>query len=531
MSRRIITADEIFSTPEGTELVVPPGAIITGRAQEAATERSIRFRIEEGENSGSHSSAAEVMREADQATPVVSAKKVIALGADHAGFELKEQLKRFLEQWTYRVEDFGTHSPDPVDYPDLAQAVGEAVASGKAWRGVLIDAAGIGSAMAANKIPGIRAALCMDRAGARSSREHNNANVLTLGARWLRPEEAREILAVWLETPFAGGRHERRVEKISKLEKAGTTTATGSGSQALIEAIANEVLKRLTGEGLCALRGCQDADGACTGCDGSCGSACWERARSVVSAGADRLATAGSVTGFPAEIARLIDHTLLRPEASAQQIVSLCAEARQYGFASVCVNPCWVPVAARALNGTSVKVCTVVGFPLGATLTSAKIFEAEEAIRLGAQEIDMVMNIGALKSCALERVEQDVRGVAEACHRAGAICKVILECALLTDDEKVTACCLAQSAGADFVKTSTGFSSGGATAHDVELMRLAVGRRMGVKAAGGIRSYEDLKAMLSAGATRIGASVSVKILQQAAGGAAASPGHAVAQSV
>ncbi|HUY14463.1 MAG TPA: deoxyribose-phosphate aldolase [Terriglobia bacterium] len=229
------------------------------------------------------------------------------------------------------------------------------------------------------------------------------------------------------------------------------------------------------------------------------------------------------MAGFPAEIARWIDHTLLRPEASRQQVVQLCAEARQYGFASVCVNAYWVPVSVRELNGSPVKVCTVVGFPLGATLTSAKIFETEEAIRLGAQEIDMVMNVGALKSCEFERVEQDMRGVVESCHQGGAICKVILECALLTDQEKVKACCLAQSAHADFVKTSTGFSSGGATAHDVELMRLAVGAGMGVKAAGGIRSYEDLKAMLSAGATRIGASASVKILQQAAGNSSSDP--------
>ncbi|MGH9433556.1 MAG: deoxyribose-phosphate aldolase [Terriglobia bacterium] len=221
-------------------------------------------------------------------------------------------------------------------------------------------------------------------------------------------------------------------------------------------------------------------------------------------------------------MARAIDHTLLRPEASLKQVLQICAEARQYGFASVCVNAYWVPVSARELSGSAVKVCTVVGFPLGATLTSAKIFEAEEAIRLGAQEIDMVMNVGALKSCELERAGQDIRGVVEACHRGGALCKVILECALLTDEEKVQACCLAQSAGADFVKTSTGFSTGGATAHDVELMRLAVGAGMGVKAAGGIRSYEDLKTMLSAGATRIGASASVKILQQAAGGSSAS---------
>ncbi|GEM_PF-2819 len=532
MSRRIITSDEILSAPEGAEMVITPGAIITDRAREAATERSIQFRFDEvnkktGAN-GSWGDAAGESPSSHAGRLNKSMRAMVALASDHAGYDLKEHLKQFITQLGYKVQDFGTSSADPVDYPDFARAVATAVANGGAWRGVIIDAAGMGSTIAANKVPGIRAALCVDRAAARSSREHNDANVLALGARWLRPEEAREIVAVWLETDFAGGRHQRRIDKISQMEHPAIPAAACPASDTLVDSIAGEVLKRLAGDGLCALRGCGGDDGVCPGCDGSCGSACWEKACRVVSAGADRLTTVGSITGFPAEIARLIDHTLLRPEASREQVVQLCAEARQYGFASVCVNACWVPVSAWELNGSPVKVCTVVGFPLGATLTSAKIFETEEAIRLGAQEIDMVMNVGALKSCEFERVEQDVRGVVESCHQGGAICKVILECALLTDEEKVKACCLAQSAGADFVKTSTGFSTSGATAHDVELMRLAVGAGMGVKAAGGIRSYDDLKAMLSAGATRIGASASVKILQQAAGNSTSDPakGHA-----
>ncbi|MBI4462871.1 MAG: deoxyribose-phosphate aldolase [Acidobacteria bacterium] len=217
------------------------------------------------------------------------------------------------------------------------------------------------------------------------------------------------------------------------------------------------------------------------------------------------------------EVARLIDHTLLRPEATRDDIVRLCAEAKQFGFAAVVVNPYWVPLAAADLHGTPVKVCTVVGFPLGATLPAAKLFETEQVLKLGAQEVDMVINIGALKSGEDELVEQDIRVVAEACHRAGAICKVILETAFLADDEKVRACQRAQAARADFVKTSTGFGPGGATARDVELMRLVVGPAMGVKAAGGIRSLEDVKKMVTAGATRIGASASVKIIQEAAG--------------
>ena len=218
-----------------------------------------------------------------------------------------------------------------------------------------------------------------------------------------------------------------------------------------------------------------------------------------------------------AGIARLIDHTLLKPEASRDDIQRLCQEAARFGFAAVCTNPWYVPLAAELLRDTQVKVCAVIGFPLGATLPKVKIYEAEEAIKLGAQEIDMVINIGALKSGQDDAVEEDIRGVVEACHRGGAICKVILENALLNSDEKVRACVAAKNAGADFVKTSTGFSIGGATVEDVALMRSVVGPEMGVKAAGGIRTLEDVKKMVRAGATRIGASAGVKIMEQARG--------------
>ncbi len=215
-----------------------------------------------------------------------------------------------------------------------------------------------------------------------------------------------------------------------------------------------------------------------------------------------------------ADIARLIDHSLLRPEASRADIVRLCAEARQFGFASVVVNPYWVPLAVAELRGSRVKVGTVVGFPLGASRPEVKVFETEEALKSGAQEIDMVINIGALKSGQDALVEQEIRNVAAACRRAGAICKVILETALLTDEEKVGACTLARTAGADYVKTSTGFGPAGATVHDVELLRQTVGPAIGVKAAGGIRTLADLQEMVSAGATRIGTSASVKIMQE-----------------
>ncbi|MCW1927077.1 deoxyribose-phosphate aldolase [Bhargavaea beijingensis] len=211
-------------------------------------------------------------------------------------------------------------------------------------------------------------------------------------------------------------------------------------------------------------------------------------------------------------VASMIDHTLLKPEVTKEQIEELCKEAKEYKFASVCVNPYWVETAASELSGTEVKVCTVIGFPLGASTKETKAFETKDAIGKGAQEIDMVLNIGALKSGDEEAVEADIRAVVEAA--AGkAIVKVIIEACLLTDDEKIIACRLSKQAGADFVKTSTGFSTGGATIEDVALMRLTVGDEMGVKASGGVRSLEDLQAMVEAGATRIGASSGVKIMQ------------------
>jgi len=222
------------------------------------------------------------------------------------------------------------------------------------------------------------------------------------------------------------------------------------------------------------------------------------------------------------EIARLIDHTLLKPEATPAQVAQLCDEARRYGFATVCVNPVYVRFAAEKLQGSGVDVCTVVGFPLGATTTEAKVCEARQAVADGATEIDMVLHIGALKAGDHEAVRDDIAAVVLACHEDGALLKVIIEAVLLSDEEKVAACQLAQTAGADFVKTSTGFARpstgsghGGATVEDVRLMRQTVGQQMGVKAAGGIRSYADALAMIEAGANRIGASASVRIVEQA----------------
>jgi deoxyribose-phosphate aldolase len=217
----------------------------------------------------------------------------------------------------------------------------------------------------------------------------------------------------------------------------------------------------------------------------------------------------------PDAIAALIDHTVLKPETTTAQIRQLCEEALHYKFASACMNPFFVPLAAELLRGSAVKICSVAGFPLGATTTDAKVFEVQEAIQHGAREIDMVMNVGALKSGDDSTVEDDIRRVADACRRGNAICKVILENCLLTDEEKVRACKIAVRAGVDYVKTSTGFNSGGATVEDVALMRATVGPKIGVKASGGIRTLEDLQKMVAAGATRIGTSSGVKIVQQA----------------
>ncbi|HYA16256.1 MAG TPA: deoxyribose-phosphate aldolase [Bryobacteraceae bacterium] len=215
-------------------------------------------------------------------------------------------------------------------------------------------------------------------------------------------------------------------------------------------------------------------------------------------------------------VARLIDHTILKPEATRAEVSEVCAEARKYGFASVCVNPFWIPLVAAELKGTEVKVCSVAGFPFGATTTADKVAETLGAISNGASEIDMVLNIGALRGGENGVAGADIRAVAEACHAHGAILKVILETALLDDDQKRTACRLSVAAGADFVKTSTGFSKAGATAADVALMRAEVGPGIGVKASGGIRTLETLRAMVAAGANRIGASASVAIVEATA---------------
>lgn len=238
----------------------------------------------------------------------------------------------------------------------------------------------------------------------------------------------------------------------------------------------------------------------------------FDEAGNVLSAGAGKKDQSKTTTGKPS-LASYIDHTLLKQNATSEQIIQLCLEAKEYQFASVCINPTHVRLSAELLRNSGVKVCTVIGFPLGANTTATKVFETQDAIQNGATEIDMVINIGALKSGDYTLVSKDIAEIANATHNGGAILKVIIETCLLSDEEKVIACLLAKQAGADYVKTSTGFSTAGATLEDVALMRKVVGPDMGVKAAGGIRNLDDAEKMIEAGATRLGASAGVQIMQ------------------
>jgi deoxyribose-phosphate aldolase len=397
----------------------------------------------------------------------------IALGADHAGVDLKNAIGEYLKTLGHQVEDCGTFGKEPVDYPRIAGAVAGLVSDGRADFGIMVDGAGIGSAMTANKVPGVRAAACYTETLAANAREHNDANVLTLGAGQVSPEAARSIVSTFLGTECTVERHRRRVAQIGELDRA-----------RLVDLQPDDVARIA------------------------------ERVRQLL--GGQATPPAASPAMSPDRVAKLIDHTLLRPEATRDDIQRLCDEARQYGFFSVCVNPTYVRQAREALRNTAVKVCCVVGFPLGAQPSEIKALEARRAIREGAQEIDMVINIGALKSRDDALVLKDIRAVVEACTEGRALSKVILETALLGDEEKVRGCELAMKAGANYVKTSTGFSSKGATVEDVALMsRTVAPKKLGVKAAGGIRTYADVLKMVQAGATRVGASSSVKIMQEA----------------
>ena len=429
-----------------------------------------------------------------------SRPKRIVIGADHGGFDLKAELANHLRAAGHQVEDVGTASRDAVDYPVFARAVAEAVSKGSADVGIMIDGAGIGSCMVANKVPDVRAALAYDLSSARNSREHNDANVLTLGAGLIGAGLAKQIVDVWLATDCTEPRHLNRVAMFAEDD------ADLQLSDQDIDRVVNR-LHQILGPMTTA-----EPAGDCVGDNP-------EAAREFVRLGATGLtsvAPAERPGSIPGDLARYIDHTLLKPGSTEEQVRTLCAEALEYNFRSVCINPTWVPLAAQLLRGSEVLTCTVVGFPLGANEPQIKAMEARRAIRNGAREIDMVINVGALKSGDDALVLRDIQTVVEDCIDGNAVCKVILETALLSDAEKRRASELARRAGAHFVKTSTGFSTGGATVGDVALMAEVVrGAGMEVKASGGISSYDDAKAMIEAGATRLGASASIGIVREA----------------
>jgi len=410
----------------------------------------------------------------------------IAVGADHGGFDLKEQLAGWLKSQGHNVTDVGTHSKDAVDYPVFAAAVARAVAAGRCDLGIMVDGAGIGSAMTANKIPGVRAAACYNEALAKNSRQHNGANVLTLGSGQTDFEKAKAIADVFIATECTEERHLRRVQMIKDLEsgRAGTPVMTAIKEMKLD--LSPQDVARIA-----------------------------ERVKQIVGGGG---ASQGSVENLPpAQLARMIDHTILKPEATQTDVKKLCEEALKHNFFSCCVNSSWVRTAAQALRGSSVKVCAVVGFPLGAAPPEIKALEARRAIREGAKEIDMVINVGLVKSGDWDAVTRDIRTVGESCKDGGALLKVILETCLLTKDEIARACEASMKARADYVKTSTGFNKGGATAEDIALMaRTVAPKRLGVKASGGVRTYADAMLMIRNGATRIGSSNSVKMMEESA---------------
>jgi deoxyribose-phosphate aldolase len=451
---------------------------------------------------------------------VAATADAVVVASDHGGFALKGAISRHLSDRGIRVHDVGTYSAEPCDYPVFARAAAEAVTRGEGRLGIIVDGAGIGSGMVANKVPGIRSAMAFDVATAKNAREHNDANVLTLGAGYLSEALALQIVDVFLSTQCTVDRHKRRVLMIDALDAGRPSNApmNAPSSASLVDAIARVLAENP------ALLGVGDTTAACPSCTG-CGHCVSKRADTVRTVVAShpgvRLSSSLGVGQVPGDIAKLIDHTLLKPDATYAQIDTLCDEAVKYGFASVCVNPFYVKRCAARLRGSPVLVCTVIGFPLGATPTEGKALEGRRAIRDGARELDMVINVGALKSGDLRAVYDDIRAVSEVAKDGGVLLKVIIETSLLTDEEKIAACVAAKKARANFVKTSTGFAKGGATAHDVALMAEAVEHKLGVKASGGVASAEDARKMILAGATRIGASVGVKIVQEARGQAKA----------
>ena len=357
--------------------------------------------------------------------------------------------------------------------------------------------------------------MAYDISSARNGREHNDANVLTLGAGLIGANLAAQIVDVFLTTECTEPRHQRRVAMISESAGAAPATAAAPAAQGLgFGDLSQEDLARIVTR-LEGMLGGRTGSGTFHG--GPCVGACPTTAQQFIDLGAGGLTTGLKTQGkIPPSLAKYIDHTILKPDATKDMVGQIVAEAREHGFRSVCVNPCWVKFVADGLRGTDVLTCSVVGFPLGANTPDMKAMETRKAIRDGAREIDMVINVGRLKGGDDDYVYRDILAVTEACRDGSAVCKVIIETALLTDDEKERVCRLARRARADFVKTSTGFASGGATAEDVALMASVVREAgMEVKASGGIRNYGDAQRMIAAGATRIGASASIAIVAEA----------------
>jgi len=415
----------------------------------------------------------------------------IAIGSDHGGYELKTGLIPFLRSLGHHVTDCGTREQTTADYPRIAFSVAQRVATGDCDFGIVIDGAGIGSAMAANKVKGVLAAACYSDALANNSREHNGANVLSLGSGQIDLNQAKSIVTTFLTTECTASRHLRRVQLIRDIERGSLRAPLAPRVQQTEEnamELSQDDIEQIA-----------------------------QRVKELLTSGGAATATTGATNVLdPLKLAQMIDHTLLKPEASVGDVERICQEAINYRFWSVCVNPSYVRKAVEFLKGTPVKVAAVVGFPLGAAAPEIKALEARKAIREGAGEIDMVINVGALKTGDSDLVLRDIRGVVEACMERGALSKVILETSLLTDDEKVLACELSMKAGASFVKTSTGFGSAGATEEDIRLMSQTVApRKLGVKASGGVRTYADASKMVAAGATRLGASSSTRIIDEA----------------
>jgi len=474
----------------------------------------------------------------------------VVLASDHGGFPLKEALKKHVESKGFSVLDVGTWSKESCDYPVFARAAAEAVGSGKAWRGIIVDGAGIGSCMTANKVKGVRAGMAFNTKTANNAREHNDANVLTLGAGYLGDDEAKAIVDVFLSVECTVDRHKRRVAMIDALDSGrpaqapppepprspppmATTADHGQLVDTIVKVLQSNpsLMSGIVAKGAPGFvemtcnpnKSCKGKGDCCVSCSVN---ETGDNLKGMLGGiSGTRLCTELGACDINDTFAGIIDHTLLKANATYADIDQLCKEAAKCGFKSVCVNPIYVKRAAEALKGQSPVVCTVIGFPLGATPTQIKVLEARRALRDGAKELDMVIPIGALKSGDHKYVYDDIRALAEVARDGRAILKVIIETALLTDEEKVAACVCAKRARAHFVKTSTGFSTGGATVEDVALMAHAVEYELEVKASGGVRGKDDLLKMVRAGATRIGASVGLKIAGCVVPGAASGGGY------